>query len=331
MRQHIAHTAVSSVVLREHRKGAGLSQEELASKIPCDRSLVAKVEAGTRVPQLPFVMRCDEVLKTGAMLARLWPKVDWYQRVDHPDWFQRRANMDARATCLRSYQALVMPGLLQSDEYAFALFSQVMDQSSARERADARLSRQQRFLDPDGPLLFVVLDESSLRNVVGNASVMHAQCAHLLAVSDHPNIRVQVAPAELPLIRPDTSMSLITLPDGHRWVYSESLDQGHFTDDPTVYEQHAQTYDVLRADALSARESAALIGDFMKGYACNEWPAQRGNVGQEQLQWAERRQLPGSRLPDGGVGQEQPQRSQRRRLPRSRPRIYFRHHYRRTR
>ncbi|MEU9608558.1 helix-turn-helix transcriptional regulator [Streptomyces sp. NPDC048057] len=300
--------ALFGALLREHRKGAGLSQDELAGKIPCDRSLVAKVEAGVRVPQLPFVMRCDEVLGTEGLLARLWPKVDWYQRVDHPDWFQRRADMDAQATCLRSYQALVMPGLLQSDEYAFALFSRKMDADAARERADARLSRQQRFLDPDGPVLIVVLDESALRNVVGSQSIMRAQCEHLLALGQQPNIRVQVAPAHLPLIRPNTSMSLITLPNGHRWVYSESLDQGHFTDDPTVYERHAQTYDVLRADALSARESALLIGDFMKGYACDGWPAQRGNVGQEQLQ-----------------------RGQRRRLPRSRPRIYMRHHYRRPR
>ncbi|MFH8615269.1 Scr1 family TA system antitoxin-like transcriptional regulator [Streptomyces sp. NPDC017979] len=319
------------MLLRDHRTKAGLSQEELAGKIPCDRSLVAKVEAGVRVPQLPFVMRCDEVLGTGGLMTRLWPKVNWYQRVDHPDWFQRRADMDAEATALRIYQSQFMPGLLQSDEYAHALLTPNLGGDLGQGWAAARLSRQQRFLDADGPLLMVVLDESALRNVVGGPSIMRNQCAHLLATAQYPNIRIQVAPARLALDLPATSVSLITLPDGHQWVYSESLDRGHFCDDPIVYARHARTYDVLRADALSVSESASLISDFMEGYSGDGTQRRIDGLGQEQPQRPQRRRLPRSRVPDDGLGQEQPQRSQRRRLPRSRPRIYMRHHYRRAR
>ncbi|MEW1547361.1 helix-turn-helix domain-containing protein [Streptomyces tsukubensis] len=283
--------ALFGELLRHHRERANLSQEQLAARIPCDRSLVTRVEAGTRVPQLPFVTRCDGILGTDGLLARLWLKINWYPNVDHPDWFRRRADMEAQALTLHEFQALVMPGLLQSDEYAHALFSRVLSADDARERAAARLSRQQRFVHPDGPLLIVILDESTLRNVIGGASIMRKQCAHLLALAQQPNIWVQVAPANLPLIRPNTSMSLITLPNGQQWVYSESLDRGHFSDDPAVYARHLRTYDVLRAGALSAHESAALISDFMEGYARNESPAQRGSLDQEQLQRRQRRQL----------------------------------------
>ncbi|MCN9241269.1 helix-turn-helix domain-containing protein [Streptomyces sp. RY43-2] len=285
--------ALFGEVLRYFREAAGLTQEGLAREIPCDRSFVTRVEAGTRVPQDWFAKKCDELLGTGGVLLRLWQKIDWYGRVEHPDWFRQRADMDAEAVALREYQERVIPGLLQTEDYARALFSRVATGEEVEERVHARLSRQQRFLAEDGPLYLVVLDESCLRNVVENSAVMRDQCAHLLAVGRRPNIRIQVAPAgPRELSRPSGSMSLITLPDGHQWVYSESLDRGHFTDEPIVFACHSQTYDVLRADALSVPESAALIGDVMEGYEQHgQVRTQRGDVDQEQLQRLQRRQL----------------------------------------
>ncbi|MDR3083047.1 MAG: helix-turn-helix transcriptional regulator [Streptomyces sp.] len=285
--------AVFGEVLRHFREAALLTQEGLAREIPCDRSHVARVEAGTRVPQDTFAKKCDELLGTGGVLGRLWGRIDWYPQVEHPDWFRRRAEMDAEAVALREYQERVVPGLLQTEDYARALFSRVTTGDEAEERVRARLSRQQRFLAEGGPLYVVVLDESCLRNVVESPAVMRGQCAHLLDVGRRPNIRIQVAPSGPDgLSRPSGSMSLITLLDGCQWVYSESLDRGHFTDDPAVFARHSQTYDVLRADAPSAPESAALIGDAMEGYEHHEQARpQRGNLDQEQLQRRQRRQL----------------------------------------
>ncbi|MGI5197312.1 helix-turn-helix domain-containing protein [Streptomyces sp. CA-288835] len=311
--------AVFGELLKHFREAAGLTQEGLAKEIPCDRSHVARVEAGTRVPQDTFAKKCDEVLDTGGVLLRLWGRIDWYPQVEHPDWFRRRAEMDAVAVALREYQERVVPGLLQTPDYARALFSRVASGDELEERVRARLSRQQRFLVEGGPLYVVVLDESCLRNVVGSPAVMRDQCAHLLSVGRRPNIRIQVAPANIPeLVRPNAPLSLITLPDGHRWVYSESLDRGHFNDDPAVYTRHEQTYDALRADSLSAHESAAVIGETMEGYGRDgQDRSQQGDLGQEQLQRRQRRQLPGN----GDLGEEQLQRRQRRRLHRSSPRF----------
>ncbi|GAA3223492.1 hypothetical protein GCM10020256_31650 [Streptomyces thermocoprophilus] len=224
-------------------------------------------------------------------------RIDWYPQVEHPDWFKRRAEMDARAVALWEYQERVIPGLLQTEDYARALFSRLASGTELEERVRARLSRQQRFLAEGGPLYVVVLDESCLRNIVAGPTVMRDQLRHLLDVGQLPNVRIQVAPADrLGLARPSGSMSLIKLPDGHEWVYSESLDRGHFNDDPAVYRRHSQAYDVLRADAPSAPESAALISDAMERYEHHgQARARRGDLGQEQLQRCKRRQLRGNR------------------------------------
>ncbi|AMW12172.1 transcriptional regulator [Streptomyces qaidamensis] len=282
--------AVFGEVLRHFREAAMLTQEGLARQIPCDRSHVARVEGGTRVPQDTFAKTCDELLGTGGVLARLWARIDWYPQVEHPDWFRRRAEMDEVAVSLREYQERVIPGLLQTADYAQSLFSLLVSGEELEERVRARLSRQQRFLAEGGPLYIVVLDESCLRNLIGSPAVMRDQCAHLLNVGRRPNIRIQVAPASrLGLFRPSGSMSLIKLPDGHDWVYSESLDRGHFNDDPALFARHSHTYDVLRADALSAPQSAALIHETMERYAHHG--RELADLDQEQLQRRQRRQL----------------------------------------
>lgn len=298
----ISNAALFGEVLRHFREAALLTQAALAQQIPCDRSHIAKVEAGTSVPQDTFAKACDELLGTGGVLLRLWKKVDWYPEVEHPDWFERRAQMDAEAVALYAYQGHVVPGLLQTPAYAQALFGRRLTKADeVEERVRARLSRQQRFFVENGPMYVSVLDESCLRNMVGDADVMRRQCEHLLTVGRLPNIRIQIAPLGRPDIDlPDTALSLITLPDGHRWVYSESLDRGHFNDDPAVYQRHLQAYDVLRADVLSARESAALISDVMEGYEHHgQAPAEHGDLDQEQLQRSKRRRLhrSGPRIP----------------------------------
>ncbi|MFI8522276.1 Scr1 family TA system antitoxin-like transcriptional regulator [Streptomyces sp. NPDC085481] len=284
-------------LLRHYRESAGLTQEALAHLVHCDRSQVARVEAAKRVPTETFAKACDEVLGTGGVLLRLWGRIDWYPQVEHPDWFERRAAMDGEAVALREYQVQVVPGLLQTPEYAHALLSQIATADAAEKRVKARLSRQQRFLAEGGPLYMAVVDESCLRNVVGDAAVMRDQCAHLLELGRRPNFVIQVAPADrAELVRPNTSMSLIRLPEGDEWVYSESLGQGHFIDDPALFARHSQTYDVLRADSLSADESAALISEAMKGYEHHaEARTRRVGLDQEQLQRQRRRQLPRSR------------------------------------
>lgn len=284
-------------VLCHTREQSGYSQDDLAKLIPCDRSLVTRIEAGERVPQQQFAEQCDHVLNTGGLLTQLWQEVDWYSPAhEMPDWFRRRAALDAVATAVMVYQIGLIPGLLQTESYARALFLRSAvgdDEQRIAERVSARLGRQTRFLDPAGPLLSVVLDESSLRRMVGDAAVMREQLDHLCAVGRLPNVRIQVAPyASLMNVPADSSMTLLTMPDGHEWVYSESLNRGHLSDDPSVIGANRRTYALAQADALSAPDSAAWICDAREGHTDHDHHprSERGPMAQEfPLGWERRR------------------------------------------
>ncbi|MFD4755071.1 helix-turn-helix domain-containing protein [Streptomyces sp. NPDC058426] len=280
------------------RTQSGVTQAELARALNVERSLVSKFESGDRVPDLKHAEDADAFLNAGGALVELWKETDWYPVVEHPDWFERRAQMDAEAIAVYEYARVTLPGLVQTPEYAASLFGQVEIDAIAEERVRARMSRQHRFQGEGGPSLVVVLDESCLRNVVGGPVVMRDQCAHLLAEGRRPQVRIQVAAAaSTHLAPPKTPMSLLTMPDGHRWVYSESLEGGHFMDAPKALARHTQTYDVLRADCLSGSESAALIRDAMERYDRDAQAEPRpAHLGQEQLQRERRRQLRGNRV-----------------------------------
>ncbi|KAB7834231.1 helix-turn-helix domain-containing protein [Streptomyces mobaraensis] len=284
-------------LLAHYRRAAGETQESLAPQILCERSVLSRIETGDRVPSEPLVKRCDAKLRTGGALYKLWRETDWYPDLAYPDWFQRRLNLEAKAVSVSEFTVQVIPGLLQSEEYVHALFSRDADPARRAQRIRTRLGRQERFLCSGGPLLIAVVDESALRNVVGSPRVMAVQCRFLLNVGKLPNVRVQVAPASNSnLMRPRTSMTLIRLPDGEEWAYYESLDRGHFSDDPAVVARYAQSYDVLRADCLSANDSAAFIRNALEEYGRGrEGHYKRRVLGEEQPQPPRRHQLRGNR------------------------------------
>ncbi|MFI6446210.1 Scr1 family TA system antitoxin-like transcriptional regulator [Kitasatospora sp. NPDC050543] len=256
--------------LREAREQAGMSQGDLAARIPCDRSLIAHIELARRVPQENLVKACDVVLGTGTFLHRIWGKVGWYQEIDHPDWFRLFAEREAKATMVREYQPTWISGLLQTPAYARTLFSEgdaAGDPDLIKERLAGRLARQERFLGGwDAPLLIVVMDESALHRIVGGPEIMYEQLSHLLKLGRRPNIIIQIAPFSLGgRTLSNGGMTLLTFPGGTEWIYSESLNRGHFGNAPEQLVQRAQAYDRLRAAALSAPESARFIRRSMEG------------------------------------------------------------------
>jgi len=263
--------AVFGELLKIKRMDAGLTQDELADLVHVERSLITKFEAGQRVPRKEMVAMFDDLLGGRGELIRLYRRINWTTRLSFfPDWFRRRAAMDAELIELHQYQTQLIPGLLQTEAYARALFERVADSDNetAEDNVEARLSRQARFLEPDGPLYVALLDESCLMRVIGSNEVM---VDHLLAVSELPNVCIQIIPFTLHHVpAPNTPMSLIVMPTGKRWVYSESLDTGHFSNDPKVLAKHQRIYDRLRADALSARDSAALIREVRERYSTHD-------------------------------------------------------------
>ncbi|MFG3225540.1 Scr1 family TA system antitoxin-like transcriptional regulator [Kitasatospora sp. NPDC048194] len=280
--------------IRYAREAAGFTQGEVGKLFHCDRTVISRIESGRRKPSLEEVEALDRLFNTGDLLKRLYGRVDWNASIEHPDWFEEYVDQEAIAIGVRAYQDSVMYGLLQCPQYARAVFAAgdaAGDSKEVEELTRARISRQSRFLVPDGPLLLVILDESAIRTVVGGPSVMRCQMEHLLKVAQLRNIVIHVAPFSTRRTVIDTAMVLLELPDGQRLVYSESLDRGHLSDDSTTVVRHQRRYDRLRGECLSEGESLRLIAEALEGFKDDEQRARHSRLVEEQLQRHQRRQL----------------------------------------
>ncbi|MBO1414419.1 helix-turn-helix transcriptional regulator [Streptomyces sp. FH025] len=280
--------------IRFAREQMGYTQEDLGKFLHCDRTVISRTESGRRKPPVEEVEELGRLLNTGDLLMRLYGRVDWDASIEHPDWFEEYVDQEAIAVGMRAYQDGVMHGLLQCRQYAHALFANSPAAGSPEEVEEltrARLSRQSRYLVPDGPLLLVILDESTLRSVVGGPGVMRCQMEHLLKVAQLSNVVIHVAPFANRRARINTAMVLLELPDGRRLVYSESLDRGHLSGDPASVAKHQRRYDQLRGECLSESDSLRLISEALEGFKDDEQRARRSRLAEEQLQRRQRRQL----------------------------------------
>src|SRR6266853_3969573 len=185
--------ALFAAELQAARARAGMSRDELAARINYSPSLVGMVESMRRVPSLDFAQRCDDALATTGTFARLHAHL---RTAPFPSWFRPFAQHEAEATSLRTFQLVLVPGLLQTPEYARALLSTRV--GAAEDEVDqavtARLERQAVLDRDDPPLLWVVIDEGVVRRPVGSADVMQAQVEHLAAMAARANDVIQVIP-----------------------------------------------------------------------------------------------------------------------------------------
>jgi transcriptional regulator with XRE-family HTH domain len=193
-RDHSA-LAVFASELRHARARHGLSQDQLADKIAYSASLVGMVESCRGMPSLDFAQRCDEALATGGVLARLHPLVAGEA---YPAWFRPFVELERVATSLRAWEPLLIPGLMQTEDYARAILraSRPRDADPAIDQlVTARLARQGILARDNPPDLWVIIDEGVLRRPVGEPGVMAAQLDRLLTASRAPWVTVQVMPA----------------------------------------------------------------------------------------------------------------------------------------
>ena len=189
-----------SSALRQLRRESGLTAEEVARKLGWDPSKISRIENGDwKLPRLADIEHLCHVYnappKTTAALLTLAK-----QARERGWWEQFRdvlggalPGLEAEATTIWTYQPLLIPGLLQIPDYTRALCrASMMDEAETERRVQARQARQQILDRPNPPLLWAVLDEASLRKLVGGRQVMAAQVAHLLEMSARDNITLQV-------------------------------------------------------------------------------------------------------------------------------------------
>lgn len=247
--------------LRRQREAHGLKQSQLGEIIFCTGSLVGQIETTKKVPTRDFSERVDAALGTDGLFSRL---IGLVLRSQLPTWFQPYAEMEAKAAYISTYQAQLVYGLLQTQEYARAVLA-TGTSDDLEGLVGARMERQRVLEREQPPLTCVVLDEAVLLRPVGGREVMRRQLAHLLEVSGHRWTQVQVLPNEVgEHVGLAGSFNLLRFDDHPDVVYTEDVISGHMTADPETIREAALRYARLQAAALSVEDSAGLISRLME-------------------------------------------------------------------
>ncbi|WP_406284742.1 helix-turn-helix domain-containing protein [Embleya sp. NBC_00896] len=250
------------------REAAGYRQAELGRAMHgLGGTRLNQIERGTRhPPTLANAMELDATLKAGGLLTDLWSHVS---RRTFPAWSQPFIELEGAAREMRMYVVQVIPGLLQTEDYARAVLRKgrsLRDEAHLEERVIGRLGRQERLNSPDAPYLWVVLDEAVIRRRVGGPDVMRQQLARLLATEHDPHISVQILPfSEGEHEGMGGSLTVLTTGDKREVAYTEGADVGRLIEDPDEVTQYAVTYDRQRARALPTGMSMDMIREVMEG------------------------------------------------------------------
>ncbi|AUH44327.1 helix-turn-helix domain-containing protein [Streptomyces sp. CMB-StM0423] len=265
--------------LRYHREAAGLSTKQLADMLFVSTSMVGHMETGRRRMQPEIAELADRVLETNGFFARRCNDARPAGIANH---FAEAYEAEQRAVRIREFSALLVPGLLQTEGYARAVFRavhQVMPDDELQESVRARIARARVLDDPKTPEYTVMFDESVLHRPVGGGAVMAAQLRHLAKVIRSHRVRVHVLPyavgAHAALEGP---LRLLTCPDEPPMSYVEGLASGRLLDEPVTVAQHEELYVGLMLEAWPCKASLERIESAAK--ELDDYP----ELAQEQLQ-----------------------------------------------
>ncbi|MFJ7131457.1 helix-turn-helix domain-containing protein [Streptomyces fungicidicus] len=245
--------------LREH---AGLSRVDLGARVQYSKHTVESVELGRRMPDEAFVERAEEALgNTGALrkAARHLTRGE----AGLAAWFRRWARLEREAVSLCTYECRLVPGLLQSEAYARAVFEGTIPLRTDGElevQLDARMERQVMMRErPTVPFSFIV-EEHVLRREFGDAEAMRGLVEHVLELTAPRNVTLQVVPVEARLHAClDGPLQILETSEGRRLGYSEGQKNGRLISDAKEVTVLCQRYETLRSQALNPTESRDLL------------------------------------------------------------------------
>ncbi len=214
MDERFSPQAIWGRELRFYRERAGLTQAEFATRVRYSTSLISGIETGQSPATEEFAKAADRELETEGTLFRL---LDWRKGLPaYPTWFVEWIPAEEKALLLRSFEVALIPGLLQTPDYARAiLYGNEAD-------VESRLTRQGILTRDSAPVtLFCSLDEAVLRRDIGGAAVMYEQLQHLAKVGEAENISVRIVPTKRHRgVR--GPFAIATLEDGSQVAHTET-------------------------------------------------------------------------------------------------------------
>lgn len=247
------------------RERSGMTQAELGSAIGYSLEQVSSVERGRRVPKPEFLSQADEVLHADGLLAALQKDV---AEARYPQKVRDLAKLEADAVEINLYANHNMHGLLQTEEYARALYGMRWPAFSEEEvdrHVAARIARQEIVYQARPPMLTFVLEEVTLHRPIGGSLCLRRQLEHLLDVGRLRHVNLQVMPTD----RDDHAglggpMELIKLRDGGSVGHTETQLTNRVISRPKELQILEMRYGIIRSQALTPRESLAFI-DKVRG------------------------------------------------------------------
>jgi len=262
--------------LRQHREAAGVTIETVAERLECSASKISRIETGHTMASVRDVRDMLEIYGvTGAerdeliQIAREARQKGWW----HPYstvLTGAYVGLEAAAGSIRAYEQQVVPGLLQTEEYARALIRAARPDITAEEvekRVRVRRNRQS-LLSQDDPIdLWVVLDETVVSRPVGGDAVMRAQLEYLVKAADLPNVTLQILPFEAGAhAGMDGTFTILDFPEpgDPAVVYAENATGGLFLEKPEELQKYVFIFDHIRAAAMRPEESVDLIAKLAK-------------------------------------------------------------------
>lgn len=259
--------------LRRLREVKGMTAEEVAERLLVSQSKISRLENGRRsisqrdVRDLCGVYEVEDhrIVESLMQMAKDSRQQGWWHAFgDIP--YSVYIGLETDAASLRVYESLIVPGLLQTREYAQAVIEGMWPEATPTEidkRIQIRLKRQDRLTDPVEPLRFwAVIDEAVLRRVVGNPQIMADQLRHLTEISELPHVTVQVLPyavgAHPGMYGSYTILEFQEDMDASV-VYLEGVTSDLYLEKAPDVQNYAVMYEHLRAKALSAEHSRDFI------------------------------------------------------------------------
>jgi transcriptional regulator with XRE-family HTH domain len=258
-------------LLRALRTGNGLTVEQVAERLLCSPSKVSRMETGHGTATLRDIRDLcelysvtDESERDRLMsLAREGKQQGWWQSYEL-NHFADYVGLEADAVAIRRYQSIVVPGLLQTRDYARVVHEVVIPELS-QERIDefveVRMMRQRLLTQNPALRIWIVLDEAVLHRAVGGPRVMSVQLDRLIEATSLPNVTIQIIPYEAgahPAM--DSTFSMLDFAGSvPSVVYVEGLVGWIYVDNPQDLARYQQVFERLCAMALTPQESIELV------------------------------------------------------------------------
>jgi transcriptional regulator with XRE-family HTH domain len=247
--------------MKAAREQRGWSQADLADQIPYSLSTISMVEALHRVPTRDLAVHLDKAFGTPGTFTRLEGRL---RDLPFPASFRPFAAYETEATALYVFEHSLVPGLLQTADYARAVMATRPNtaEDEIGNLVQARLARQAVLTrdDPPAPLLWALIDEGVLHRPVAAAEIMHDQLTCLVQVSRRPNITIQVVPysagGHTGLLGAFTIADLNGSPGT---VNVEDITDGRVFEDPGMVSRVTLRYKSLQSEALPKGASRELI------------------------------------------------------------------------